>query len=881
MAIYGAQFDLPYIAWNTAVNSGQRGDSANHTLIWVKDTNVALATNTPTEVSGVAPGLYKVTIDSTEAECLIGTLAGNSSTASVSIMPIQVPFEKVPNALPGAYGGLPTVDANNYIAGISGALNQLDDLNNFDYTSEQVTVGNSGQISQAVWEYLDRTLTSANAISGVIAQAVWEYAARILTANTNLDIQTEVENGLTAYGAGTITNQDLIYNTVNQLGLVSAAINAVAESSTVTTGTETGTYANTQAHDGTYYQVTAVGTTPTATIDFYLQFDIGSNATPVSLALNGRLDEGSLPSAGDTLPVQVYDWIALDWETVSAGWTGIASSTSSDDSVLTIVLLSKHVGSGANAGKVRVRLYSATLETNTAVYIDQAYVSHSITGSRIGYADGAIWLDTNASTSGAVPYIDGTADNPTNNLSAVNILMSTLNLNRVRVANGSFVSFGTSQTQDTYVGKNWTLDLNGQDISSNYFEGAIIIGSGAATTPPIFYGCDIGSGNHNVWLPNHRAYQCNILTRNNNATGIGSGTTIWGNCYSAVAGNETPIVSLDSTATDFNNRGWTGGLQVNNMQAGALMSHDTIAGGTLIVDSSCTGGSIRRAGWHRFADNSGGAVTISQGSGMTLNTDIYGNAITNVLQMGSHAVNSQIGNAFTYFFNEATPSKTMEDVGAVASGTLSNDDITNIWAYATRTLTSDPYGSYNSGLLDNSLTAADVWSYATRTLTGDIYGVYISGVVDGLSTFDASTDKVYLADGAHGGSSTTLTLSDYSNFTSSADPNTTYISGVIDTINTNVITIDGINDAIYDVIVNSGVTLTTAERNDISDAILVRNMSNVEDTAPEYSLATLTMAGLSSVASGTTRYIYKTDRTLMHSQTLYTSATAEPITGVN
>lgn len=37
---------------------------------------------------------------------------------------------RIPNAAAGGNGGLPTVDANNYVAGIQGTLNQLDDLNN-------------------------------------------------------------------------------------------------------------------------------------------------------------------------------------------------------------------------------------------------------------------------------------------------------------------------------------------------------------------------------------------------------------------------------------------------------------------------------------------------------------------------------------------------------------------------------------------------------------------------------------------------------------------------------------------------------------------------------------------------------------------------------
>ena len=79
----------------------------------------------------------------------------------------------------------------------------------------------------------------------------------------------------------------------------------------------------------------------------------------------------------------------------------------------------------------------------------------------------------------------------------------------------------------------------------------------------------------------------------------------------------------------------------------------------------------------------------------------------------------------------------------------------------------------------------------------------------------------------------------------------------------------------------SGLALATTEYTSIADAMLIRNISNVEDTAPEYSIATLVMAGLYSSVAGTTRTINKTDGSTMHTQTITKDASAEPITGVS
>jgi hypothetical protein len=78
----------------------------------VKDGTTAAPTNSPTEVDATnAPGVYKLVLTAAECTCDFGTLAGKSSAASVSIIPVSVAFEQLPTALPGASGGVPTLDA--------------------------------------------------------------------------------------------------------------------------------------------------------------------------------------------------------------------------------------------------------------------------------------------------------------------------------------------------------------------------------------------------------------------------------------------------------------------------------------------------------------------------------------------------------------------------------------------------------------------------------------------------------------------------------------------------------------------------------------------------------------------------------------------------
>lgn len=129
MALYGVEQAVYYYAWDTANNTLKTGDSANHTLYWVKDGTASAATNAAAEVDGTnAPGIYKVVITATEAQCKHGVVGGKSSTADIELFGVPNDFVQLPNAAPGANGGLPTVNASNYVAGIQGTTNTLDDL---------------------------------------------------------------------------------------------------------------------------------------------------------------------------------------------------------------------------------------------------------------------------------------------------------------------------------------------------------------------------------------------------------------------------------------------------------------------------------------------------------------------------------------------------------------------------------------------------------------------------------------------------------------------------------------------------------------------------------------------------------------------------------
>jgi hypothetical protein len=105
MAIKGVPLTVAYVAWNNTTSTGQTGDAANHTLRVIKDGSAAVPTNSPAEVDAVAcPGVYKLALTAAEMTCDTMVVAGKSSTAGVSLIPIQIVTE---------HGVLPTVPQGN------------------------------------------------------------------------------------------------------------------------------------------------------------------------------------------------------------------------------------------------------------------------------------------------------------------------------------------------------------------------------------------------------------------------------------------------------------------------------------------------------------------------------------------------------------------------------------------------------------------------------------------------------------------------------------------------------------------------------------------------------------------------------------------------
>jgi hypothetical protein len=112
MATRGIAHTIEFVVWDATNNTGKTGDNANLTLRWGKDGTNAAPTNASSEVDSTnKPGLYKLTLTTTETDCNVGVLGGKSSSSGVVVIPTKIEFVFLPDALPDAATGLVTTTA--------------------------------------------------------------------------------------------------------------------------------------------------------------------------------------------------------------------------------------------------------------------------------------------------------------------------------------------------------------------------------------------------------------------------------------------------------------------------------------------------------------------------------------------------------------------------------------------------------------------------------------------------------------------------------------------------------------------------------------------------------------------------------------------------
>jgi DNA-binding phage protein len=418
---------------------------------------------------------------------------------------------------------------------------------------------------------------------------------------------------------------------------------------------ETNDYESTQEGDGVYHIVEDDG----GNTGFYYQALVGGNGVATSFRWKGYLQ-----SNGDTITVSYWDWISSTYKTIII----LSGSNSTTPVEEVFEVPTGATGTGVNRGVVRLRFSSATA---TAIATDYLACIFSVVAESVGYSNGQIWIDTNASNTNTEIYVDGVADNPVSTWAAFLTLSAAIGITDAHIINGSTIQLSDNSDNFSLFGDNWILDLNGQSVAGAYFQGAIVSGVCLATSEVHFEGCDVG-------IISVQSGHFDFCSFSGIVTHTLTGDYNYHNCYSKVPGIGGPTFTKTSgQVVTAQWRNWAGSITASSVQTNDIM---TISGPELnaVVLNGVDATIKLSGGYESLADNRTGSPVLVNGA-------FKRSDVTDTLTDTNELQTNQ-GNWLT----------------AVGFSVHSAADV---WTVATRTLTS--FGTL----------IADIWTNVTRTLT--------------------------------------------------------------------------------------------------------------------------------------------------------------------
>lgn len=378
---------------------------------------------------------------------------------------------------------------------------------------------------------------------------------------------------------------------IGNLSSSSAAISITAESFTKAGAEpETGTYTATQTLDESYHIVED----DASSTDVYYQFDVGGNGIPISITWDGYAQ-----SNGDSYNLYAYNYGATSYEQI-----GTLLASNGTTPVHEIYLMTvNHVGTGANLGKVRFRIESAT---GTAFATDRVLCNFAVVQSDLGFVGGAVWVDTVNGESGTTGTI-GTVGRPVDNIADAKTIAGNHNLKVFHILPGSSVTLASAFDGYEFRGWNFTVALGGQSVNGTLFQNATITGNddGTNTIVTVYNDCKMSTNT----LGLHRLEGCGLSAT---ITLAEAGTFDWVECYDQAVGAGTASVDVGVAiaTTNLHLHGYSGEIELQQLGQVATDNVTLEGNGHLIINANCAGGTVTIRGHFTRTDNSGGAVTL-------------------------------------------------------------------------------------------------------------------------------------------------------------------------------------------------------------------------------------------------------------------------------
>ena len=202
----------------------------------------------------------------------------------------------------------------------------------------------------------------------------------------------------------------------------------------------------------------------------------------------------------------------------------------------------------------------------------------------------------------------GTRSTPVNNFDDAITLANDLGIRRIQMATSGTLGTNTIATGKVFAGDNPAVDTltirTSAEVTACGFENLTV--EGTLDGNNIFKNCTVSDINY----VNGLMQECSIV-----GTIVVDGTAQANiiNCWSGTAGvadDQLITIDMGGTGNSLALRNFAGGLKLTNYTGGGAISLD-FASGRVIIDATCTGGTIGIRGIAEVTDNSAAGCTVS------------------------------------------------------------------------------------------------------------------------------------------------------------------------------------------------------------------------------------------------------------------------------
>lgn len=213
-----------------------------------------------------------------------------------------------------------------------------------------------------------------------------------------------------------------------------------------------------------------------------------------------------------------------------------------------------------------------------------------------------IYIDVDNGEAGTAEGI-GTPTRPVNNITDARTIADNENLRSYVIVSSDITLTADHVNWNFEATGNSSLTLSNCDVSGSQFRCLTITGTALSPTESIIVE-EAQIENYTNFLGDaSRSLLYGTIT-------LTAGNSSFNACASEIPGpGGRPIIDMVGAGRHVGVRQYSGGIQINNSVAGNNISVDLVSG-TVVVDSSCTGGTMVVRGVGKLIDNSSGAVSI-------------------------------------------------------------------------------------------------------------------------------------------------------------------------------------------------------------------------------------------------------------------------------